>query len=210
MAERNPVFAGWKLVGWTAVLIGIFCVGILSYGVTERGLHLIIRTTAQTSFALFLTAFSSTALLRLMPNAITRWMRKNRRYVGVSFAVSHAFHGAAIIALGVFTKGISMTEVDLLTFIGGGLAYGFIIVMTATSSDAAVRWMGYERWHLVHRIGMYYIWFIFLFSYGGRAMRSVKWSFSVVGNAPVIHCFSLNPTESITSVLPSQRPTEWP
>ena len=177
MAERNPVFAGWKLVGLTAVLIGLVCVGIiLSSGLTERGLHLIIRTTAQTSFVLFLSAFSSTALLWLMPNAITRWMRKNRRYLGVSFAVSHAFHGAAIVALGVFTGGISFTEVDLLTFIGGGLAYGFIIVMTATSFDAAVRWMGYERWHLVHTIGIYYIWFIFLFSYGGRAMRSVTYA----------------------------------
>src|SRR5262249_36501850 len=44
----------------------------------------------------------------------------------------------------------------------------------------------------------------------GREIRSVMCSCSVVGKDPATHCFSLKPTLSITSVSPSQCPTEWP
>src|SRR5215468_9742810 len=44
----------------------------------------------------------------------------------------------------------------------------------------------------------------------GREIRSVRCSCSVVGQEPAIHCFSLNPTVSMTRVSPSQCPTECP
>lgn len=168
---------GWRFVGWASVVIALICAVIVATaGFNEGGLHLVIRTTAQTSLVLFLAAFTSSALLKLSANALTKWLRRNRRYIGVSFAVSHTFHLAAILALGIVTGGAFFREVTLTTIIGGGLAYVFIFAMAATSFDSAVRWMGHKRWQLLHSIGMFYVWFIFMFSYGGRATVSLPYA----------------------------------
>ena len=44
----------------------------------------------------FCLAFSAAALARLWPNGWTRWQRRNRRYLGVTFAASHGLHAIAI------------------------------------------------------------------------------------------------------------------
>jgi hypothetical protein len=38
------------------------------------------------------------AIAQLWPNAWTRWQRRNRRYLGATFAASHALHAIAIAA----------------------------------------------------------------------------------------------------------------
>lgn len=149
---------------------------LLVAGLNERGLHLVIRSTAQTSFVFFLGAFAAAGLLALWPSRFTKWLRRNRRYVGVSFAASHGVHALAIIALAAITGGASLRETGVPELVGGGLAYAFILAMAATSSDKAVRWMGHRRWGLLHTVGMYYIWMVFMFSYGGRAAVSVSYS----------------------------------
>lgn len=177
MGEGRGVFRGWRLVGWAAAILILICALLLATaGFTERGVSLVIRTTAQTSFVLFLAAFSAASLLKFFPNGVTRWLRSNRRYLGVSFAVSHLLHAAAILTLGVVTGGRSLAATDAATLVGGGLAYVFILAMAATSFDGAVRQLGQRRWTLLHTAGMYYIWFIFMFSYGGRAVDSLAYA----------------------------------
>src|SRR3954471_14793812 len=117
-------FNGWRVTGWIALAIGMMIAALLAtFGVNERGVHLVIRSTAQTSFALFITAFAASSLLKLRPSAATRWLRVNRRYVGVSFAVSHVCHGAAIISLAVLTSGASVKEAGMIALVGGSIIY---------------------------------------------------------------------------------------
>src|ERR1051325_1216368 len=108
---RGDYFNGWRVTGWIALAIGAMIIALLAtFGVNEKGVHLVIRSTAQTSFVLFITAFIASSLLTLRSSAATRWLRANRRYIGVSFAVSHACHGAAIVSLAVLTSGASIKE----------------------------------------------------------------------------------------------------
>lgn len=62
-----------------------------------EGVRMVIRFTARSSLLLFCLAFSAAALARLWPNAWTRWQRRNRRYLGLSFAASHAIHALSLI-----------------------------------------------------------------------------------------------------------------
>jgi methionine sulfoxide reductase heme-binding subunit len=177
MAKQGAFLEGWRIT-WVAAfaVIAMALVILLIAGVNERGLHLVIRSTAQTSFALFLGAFAAAALLKLWPSRFSKWLRRNRRYVGVSFAASHILHAIAIIALASITGGGSLGETPVPELVGGGLAYAFILAMAATSSDKAVSLMGARRWSLLHAVGMYYIWLIFMFSYGGRAVSSIYYA----------------------------------
>ena len=168
---------GWIIVGWVALALSAMLAIIISiYGVGEEGAHVTIRATARTSFALFLTAFTATALVKLWPNGLTKRVRANRRYIGVSFGVSHAFHAVGIIALAFITSGASIRETDLSALIGGSLAYLFIAAMVVTSFDRTAAILGHKKWQILHTVGMYYLWMIFFFSYGGRAVVSIYYA----------------------------------
>jgi DMSO/TMAO reductase YedYZ heme-binding membrane subunit len=53
-------------------------------------------------------------------------------------------------------------DVDTLTLVLGGIAYAFIFAMAATSFDRTAAWIGARRWKVLHTVGSYYIWLIFL------------------------------------------------
>jgi DMSO/TMAO reductase YedYZ heme-binding membrane subunit len=55
-----------------------------------------------------------------------------------------------------------------VTLIGGGGAYVLLAAMVATSNDASVRALGIRTWKRLHTVGLYWLWFIFAFSYLGR------------------------------------------
>lgn len=177
--RRSPGTVGWPLVGWSTLLLVSMSVAILVVdGIGEAGLRTLIRATARTSFVLFTAAFIASALQATWPAPLSRWLLVNRRYLGVSFAVSHGIHLLAIIVL---LRVAADLQISGATLIGGGLAYGFIATMTATSFDRSAAWLGARAWRRLHTAGMYYIWFIFFISYAPRAIASVVYlPFAVV------------------------------
>jgi len=139
----------------------------------EPGVRALIRLTAQVAVGLFLLAFVASAAYRIRPNERTAWLLRNRRYVGVSFAVAHTCHLAMIaIRAANWPHPFLFEEGRLQAAIGGGIAYAFIFAMAATSFDRAVAWIGARRFKLLHGVGSHYIWLIFTLSYARRAPSS--------------------------------------
>jgi hypothetical protein len=171
--RRLPAVAGWPIVGWSALIVGGMCAGVMTAaGGGEAGVRAAIRLSAKTSLVLFTAAFIASSVRILWPNELTRWMLANRRYLGVSFAASHGIHLLAILALFGVAADFS---INMGTLIAGGLAYVFLAAMTATSFDRTAAWLGPRRWHLLHKTGMYYCWFIFFISYLPRMLVESIW-----------------------------------
>lgn len=173
MQQRRPagLLNGWPFVGVAsvAILASVAAAIAITPDVGEAAGRA-VRLTARTSVTLFLAAFTAAALFRLWPNAWTRWQRQNRRYLGVSFAVSHGVHLAAIFWLQHVRPVEFARDVTAITWIGGGLAYVFIAAMTVTSFDRTAQMIGPRAWKILHTVGSYYIWLIFANSYIGRAL----------------------------------------
>lgn len=168
-ARRNRVI-GWPLVGVNAVLVVAFAaLAWVIAGGGEAGIRSAIRTTARTSLLLFLAAFVASSLNALWPRPWTKALLANRRYVGVSFAVSHLWHAVAIWLLAVEYPRSFWPGVTWVTFAGGGVGYLFLALMVATSFDRTTAWLGHRRWKLLHTTGIYVIWVIFTSSYAPRA-----------------------------------------
>ena len=92
--------SGWRLTGLIAFVLGAMSLVLLaSHGGDIEGIRLVIRATARTSLVLFVLAFTAGAMVELAPGGFTRWQRRNRRYLGVSFAVSHLIHLVALVSL---------------------------------------------------------------------------------------------------------------
>jgi len=170
--RRKGVLEGWPLVGWTALALTLLVGAIvLSQGTDRAAVQFILRSTARISFLLFISAFTASSLYQLRPRPWSRWMLRNRRYLGVSFATAHAFHGLALLA----KTAIWRAPLDPVIAGVGGFTYLVIAAMAATSFDKTAAWLGARRWSLLHRVGAYYIWAIFFLDSIGLAFRSLMY-----------------------------------
>lgn len=160
---------GWWLTATVSLLLTAACAGIVAnMGFTVEAMQSAIRFTARTSFFLFALAFSASALFRLWPGAWSRWQRQNRRHLGVSFAASHLLHALALAGFATIDPRLFHATNGIGMYVAGGLAYVFIILMTATSFDATAKLIGPRAWRLLHLAGSYYIAFSFLTAFGKR------------------------------------------
>lgn len=171
MDRSNHAWEGWSIVGAVVIaLILIVTMDAMTADGPIEGIRVIIRATARTSFVLFALAFTASAAHHFWPNAWTRWQRRNRRHLGVSFALSHFVHLLAIVALGRADPAALAAEANASTWIFGGLAYVFIALMAATSFDSTARLISPRAWSVLHTVGGYYIWLIFANNYFLRAV----------------------------------------
>jgi DMSO/TMAO reductase YedYZ heme-binding membrane subunit len=170
MPSRRPNwFEGWRLfVVLTLVLAGL-CIWIAAMRQFEvDGVRMVIRFTARTSLLFFCLAFSAAALARLWPNAWTRWQRRNRRTLGVTFAASHGIHAIAIVCFATMDPAGFAAATSAASYIFGGIGYAFIIAMAATSFDRTAAAIGPRAGRMLHLTGGYYLWFQFMVSFGKR------------------------------------------
>lgn len=181
-SSPNTLVDGWSLVAvlaLTVVAIALFAAA--GDNLETEGVRAAIRATARTSFVLFCLAYGAAALARFRPNRATAWVRRNRRYLGVSFAASHGVHALAILSLALVAPAEFRQEVRLSMLIPGGIGYLFIIAMTATSFDRTAAAIGPRAWHLLHGVGGFYIWVGFLNGFGSRVSAHPSyWGFVAI------------------------------
>ena len=170
MSQRQSwFFEGWRLLAVLTMSLIALSLWIASMRHFEvDGVRMVIRFTARSSLLLFCLAFSASALARLWPNAWTRWQRRNRRYLGLSFAASHAIHAAAIVVFARMDPAGFMEATSPASYIFGGIGYAAIIAMSATSFDRTAALIGPRAWRTLHLVGGYYLWFQFMVSFGKR------------------------------------------
>jgi sulfoxide reductase heme-binding subunit YedZ len=177
-ARRLGYLEGWYLLGATSLVMAALAVWLAAMrGFEVDGVRLVVRYTARTSLLLFCLAFSASALHRLWSSPYTSWQRRNRRYLGLSFAVSHLIHAVAIVCFAVMAPPLFAEATSPASFIFGGIGYALIIAMAATSFDATARAIGPRAWRILHLSGVYYLWVQFMISFGMRipAMPNYAW-----------------------------------
>lgn len=169
-ASMFPLPNRWLVVGTTfLILAGTSGTLLLAYPGIE-GIRQTIRATARISLILFALAFTATALYALLPNVFTRWQAANRRYLGLSFALSHFVHLGAIAALALADPQLFFSLTNAVTRTSGGVAYLLIAAMAVTSFSLPRRRIGEEAWRRLHLVGGWYIWLSFLVAVGKRAV----------------------------------------
>jgi methionine sulfoxide reductase heme-binding subunit len=163
------MIVGWRVFWLLASLeTAVFAVALAGLGTDEPGLRALVRLTVRVSFLVFIAVYAAAPLRELFRSPATRWLARNRRYLGVSFAWAHALHALAI-ALLVLLLGDAF-KTSTATLVGGGLGYLLIAGMAASSFDRTARALGPRRWALLHRAGLHWLWFIFALDWTGAAI----------------------------------------
>jgi methionine sulfoxide reductase heme-binding subunit len=167
--SKSSRLGGWQLTCAVAAAI-LLAAGAMIIGepnLTE-GLRSVIRMTARISLSLFLLAFVASAVVRLLPSGATRWLVCNRRYVGLAFAFSHGVHLVAIVMLARTDPETFHRLTNVVSYVGGGLGYIFIVLMVLTSFDWSAALLGRRAWRLLHTVGMWYLCLSFALNFGKR------------------------------------------
>ena len=166
---RQNWFDGWRLFAVLTLALAVLSVWIAGMRLFEaEGVRMVIRFTARTSLLFFCLAFSAAALAKLWPNGWTRWARRNRRYLGVTFAASHGIHAVAIAAFAVMDPAGYAAATSAASYIFGGIGYACVIAMAATSFDRTAAAIGPRGFRILHLTCGYYLWFQFMVAFGKR------------------------------------------
>lgn len=156
---------GWKIVIAMAIMLGlIYAIVWGSFGIKDEPTLFLVRLTARTSCLTFLLAFIASSLPRLWKSPVSRWLLQNRRFLGLSMAVSHTYHAVAFITLDVYIRGLATPDASPFSTI----AYILLFAMTLTSFPLTSKAIGSVAWRRLHTVGMYYSWLIFAAGFAAR------------------------------------------
>ena len=133
-------------------------------GFNEDGTRAAIAWSAKISFTLFCLAFAASAAHLRIRNSLSFWWLMNRKYLGISFAINHLIHlGFLVLLQQVFHPVFDLAASTSL--LAGGLAYFFVVLMLLTSFETFSKHLSLKNWKLLHTIGGYWIWIIFMSTY---------------------------------------------
>jgi len=159
---------GWPLftliAALTAAAIGV---GLSAIGIaTPQATIEMIRLSVQLASPWIFFAFVASPLLQLFRNDYTKWLVRNRRYLGLSFAAGFGWQLVFIFVLfaGYADYYWQFIHKDSDLFIRV-VSYVFLFALTITSFQPWRRMMGQKHWYRLHLLGVWYFWAAIWVSY---------------------------------------------
>lgn len=166
MNVRISIFEGPRLVALSAVLCTLWCLSVLIQGAfTELAVREIMTVTVRCSLVMFLVAFTASSLRYFFKGRFTQWMVRNRRYLGISFAMLFAMHFLTIALRAWLYPEPFIDSLTLPRVVNGGVMLATVMLLALTSSDYVVRRVSPSLWKYTHLIGSFYIFYRFSENY---------------------------------------------
>lgn len=161
---------GWKLFFSLAALTLLMTAAVLAAypAGSADALRSAIRATARSSFALFLLTFLASALVTLLPGALSRQLLRERRYLGLAFAFSHTVHGVLIYLYAQGFPELFWAGRTAVANIPGSVGYLFILLLALTSFKTPTRLLGPRLWKGLHSTGTWVLAGVFCLSFYKR------------------------------------------
>jgi hypothetical protein len=95
----------------------------------------------------------------LFPGPFTLWWLRNRKYIGLIFAVAMAWQGLFIAIMSLFHRDYYFEEIFYLRDeLEGSTGYIFLTAMVLTSFKFGRRHLTSAQWKLLHKSGIYFLW----------------------------------------------------
>ena len=99
------------------------------------------------------------ALQKLFPGPLPAWLLRNRKYIGLCFAVAMAWQGLFIFMMSMFFRDYYYEEIFFLRDeLEGSTGYIFLVAMVVTSFRFGRKYLDAKQWKLLHRSGLYFLW----------------------------------------------------
>ena len=180
---QHRVLNGWPLFNLIALLtLGGMVAGMLIIGISSPEATVkLIRLSVQFASPWIYIAFVTSALTTLFPNAFSKWLLRNRRYTGLSFAAGFGWQAVFIAVLLTLYPAHYWDDLHKASdLLGRSLSYIFLLALTITSFLSVRRKMSRAQWHWLHLIGIWYFWAAIWVSYAEQALSQNAKTIDVV------------------------------
>ena len=108
-------------------------------------------------FIYLVVAISSIQIL--FPGPLSMWLMRNRKYIGLCFAVAMAWQGLFIFIMSYFFHDYYYADVYLFRDeVEGSIGYIFLPAMVVTSFNFGRQYLNSKQWKLLHKSGIYFLW----------------------------------------------------
>jgi len=158
---------GPRLLLIATLAVSAMCIGlILSLPAGPIAAGAMIRWTARTSLVFFTLAYVARPLVQLRPRPAAKWLLAERKWLGLSFAMSHAWHLAGIVWLASPDVGAFIRAQKPTTAVAAAV-FVLLAAMAVTSIEAIERRVPKRAWKRLHWTGMQLAWVAFASTYVG-------------------------------------------
>jgi hypothetical protein len=104
-------------------------------------------------------AFAASSMQVVFPGTFSRWLLRNRKFIGLCFASAMAWQLSFILWLvGIHTEYYVNDVYVLSDVVEGVLGYAFLIAMVLTSFKFGRSRLTAKQWKLLHTSGIYWLW----------------------------------------------------
>ena len=95
----------------------------------------------------------------LLPGTVTAWLMRNRKYIGLTFAVAMAWQGFFIYLMSGVHRDYYFDEIFFFRDeLEGSTGYLFLAAMVLTSFNFARKHLTASQWRVIHLGGLYFLW----------------------------------------------------
>jgi len=173
VARARPAFA------ITATLFTVIGLTLFSRDLSEESIRWAMRLSVDTAFPFFFLAFTAASVHKLKPSAISQYLLRNRRYLGISFAALFLLHGTLIYVLSQLYPEPFFSQLTDELLYGGLLTFVVVALMAITSNDFSVRLLGRKAWSRLHKVSGYFIAIMFLLTYLSKLDQLFFWPYAI-------------------------------
>lgn len=182
---KQRAINGWPLFWLLTLPMNAFMVNAMS-GVdlsSPEGVSHMIQYSVRWAVPFIYLVVAASAMPTLLPCEFSRWWLRNRRYLGLVFAVAMGWQGAFIFTITNLHTGYYYGEIYLLRDeLEGSSGYLFLAAMVLTSFQFGRRRISSAQWKVLHRCGIYFLW--------AYPFSVYWWNLNYYGNPqPIDHVF---------------------
>lgn len=160
---KNKAINGWRLFWLVAIPMSIVMAVAMAGSdmTTGSGVSSMIGFSVRFAVPFIFLVVATSSLQILFPGPLPSWLLRNRKHIGMCFAVAMAWQGLFIFTMSFFFREYYYEDVYLLRDeLEGTIGYLFLPAMVLTSFQFVRKYLTSRQWKLIHKSGLY-----FLFAY---------------------------------------------
>lgn len=158
---KQKGIGGWNLFWLVSVPMSVaMVIELLGTDMsTAPGVSHMIGFSVRWAVPFIYLVVAASALPVLFPGSFATWLLRNRKYIGMCFAVAMAWQGAFIFLMSNFYREYYFEEIYYLRDeLEGSTGYIFLTAMVLTSFRFGRKYLTQKQWKLLHRSGIYFLW----------------------------------------------------
>lgn len=158
---RRKFFNEWRLFWLVSIPMSIVMVFAMMRTdmASAPGVSHMIGFSVRWAVPFIYLVVAASAVPVLFPGPLSMWLLRNRKYIGMCFAVAMAWQGLFIFLMSNFHRDYYFEEIFYLRDeLEGSTGYIFLAAMVVTSFHFGRKYLNSKQWKLLHKSAVYFLW----------------------------------------------------